>query len=943
MSTATFAVGSLVRARGREWVVLPESEEDLLVLKPLGGSDEEVAGVHLGLEKVEPAALNPPSAQDLGDYRSARLLRDAVRLGFRSSAGPFRSFGRIACAPRPYQLVPLLMALRLDPVRILVADDVGIGKTIEACLIARELLDRGEVLRLAVLCPPHLAEQWQKELRDKFNLEAELVLPSTARRLEQNVDMNQSLFEVYPHTIVSTDFIKSDRRREDFLRACPELVIVDEAHTCASMAGGKGHRHQRHQLLRGLTDNPGRHLVLVTATPHSGKEEAFRSLLALLDRGFADLPDDLTGPENEPHRRRLAAHLIQRRRPDIEHYLNADTPFPKREEKEETYRLDPDYKRLFDRALRYARETVRDPSGGVFRQRVRWWSALALLRSLASSPAAAAATLRNRAASQEAESVEEADEIGRRRVLDPIDDEAAEGMDVAPIGDAEEEGEDQKGRRQLLEMARLAEGLMGEKDAKVQKAITLVKSLIKDGYQPIVFCRYIPTAKYVAKELRDALPKTVEVAAVTGQLPPADREARVEALAEKEKRVLVCTDCLSEGINLQDMFDAVVHYDLSWNPTRHEQREGRVDRYGQSSKTVRVVTYYGTDNQIDGVVLDVLLRKHKTIRSSTGVSVPVPGDTEAVMQALMQGALLKGEPDQLVLDVVQEPKSELHAEWQSAADREKRSRTMFAQLAIKTDEVAGELEAARRAIGSSVDAELFLKEALAGHGARIKNAKGSAFTINLEEVPAAVRDAIKDHRDVKEFTAQFSLPVGEGVLYLHRTHPIVEGLGGYVLDSALDPLLAGRGLARRAGVMRTADVGKRTVALLLRLRSHIVTKQGAVERALLAEDWQLLAYRGSPESPEWLTEEEAEGLLLAKPAANIAADLAQSQLEPVLAGLKSQETHLADVTRKRGDELLEAHKRVRRATRARGISQRIEPKLPVDILGAYLYLPAAAE
>src|SRR5215212_2536171 len=145
----TFAVGSLVKARGREWVVLPESEEDLLILRPLGGSDEEVAGIHLRLEKVEPASLKPPSADDLGDYRSGRLLRDAVRLGFRSSAGPFRSFGRIACEPRPYQLVPLIVALKLDPVRILIADDVGIGKTIEAALIARELLDRGEANRLA--------------------------------------------------------------------------------------------------------------------------------------------------------------------------------------------------------------------------------------------------------------------------------------------------------------------------------------------------------------------------------------------------------------------------------------------------------------------------------------------------------------------------------------------------------------------------------------------------------------------------------------------------------------------------------------------------------------------------------------------------------------------------------------------------------------------------
>jgi superfamily II DNA or RNA helicase len=932
----SFAVGSLVRARGREWVVLPESEEDLLVLRPLGGTDDEVAGIHLKLEEVKPATLALPSPDDLGDYHSSRLLRDAVRLGFRNSAGPFRSFGRIACEPRPYQLVPLLLALRLDPVRMLIADDVGIGKTIEACLIARELLDRGEVQRLAVLCPPHLAEQWQAELREKFNIDAELVLPSTARRLEAEMGgaTTRSLFDAYPYVIVSTDYIKSDRRREDFLRACPELVIVDEAHTCAAMADGRNTRHQRHQLLKGLTEDPGRHLILVTATPHSGKEDAFRSLLALLNRDFAALPDKL----NEADRRRLAAHLIQRRRGDIEHYLDSDTPFPKREEREETYRLHSDYRKLFERALGYAREIVRDPEGGLFKQRVRWWSALALLRSLASSPAAAAETLKNRAAGLEAESVEEADEIGRRTVLDPIDDEAAEGVDVAPGGDlGEEKEEDHKNRRQLLEMARMAEDLKGEKDEKLQRATKLIQGLLKDGFQPIVFCRFIPTAEYLAAELRTTLPKGVAVEAVTGLLPPAEREVRVLALAAKERRVLVCTDCLSEGINLQKMFDAVVHYDLSWNPTRHEQREGRVDRYGQNNKVVRVLTYYGLDNQIDGVVLDVLLRKHKTIRSSLGISIPVPADTEAVLAALMQGALLKGGGQQLTLDAVLMDRDALHSDWQAAADREKLSRTMFAQHSIKTEEVAQELDAARRAVGSGVDVEWFVREVLTGYGATIK--EGDPLTVRLAEVRTAVRDAIQDHRDLDEFQAKFALPVGEGVLYLHRTHPIVEGLAGYTLDTALDPQLKGGSLARRAGVVRTKAVSKRTTALLLRLRYHIVTRRGGEEKPLLAEDWQLMAFSGPPTAPEWLSDEQAEALLLARPDTNIAADLARPHLERVLVEMSALETAFADLARKSGDALLDAHRRVRRATRTTGVSQHIEPQLPVDILGAYVYLP----
>ena len=134
-------------------MVLPDSTNELLMLRPVGGLDEEITGVLPAVEPVESATFRLPSQDDLGDFTSGRLLRDAARLSTRAAAGPFRSFGRIAVESRPYQLMPLMMALQLDPVRMLIADDVGIGKTIEACLIARELLDRGEIRRLTVLVP----------------------------------------------------------------------------------------------------------------------------------------------------------------------------------------------------------------------------------------------------------------------------------------------------------------------------------------------------------------------------------------------------------------------------------------------------------------------------------------------------------------------------------------------------------------------------------------------------------------------------------------------------------------------------------------------------------------------------------------------------------------------------------------------------------------------
>lgn len=949
----SYAVGALVKARGREWVVLPESTEDMLVLRPLGGTDDETTGIFLPLERVEPAQFALPDPSQLGDHRSGRLLRDAVRLGFRSSAGPFRSFARIAVEPRPYQLVPLLMALNLEPVRILVADDVGIGKTIEACLIARELLDRGEVERLAVLCPPHLAEQWQAELRNKFHINAELVLPSTVMRLARKCRINQSLFELYPYVIVSTDFVKSDRRRDDFLRNCPELVIVDEAHTCAYAGARHGSsQHQRHQLVSGLAADENRHLILVTATPHSGNEEAFRSLLTLLKPSFAHLPEELRGEQNEHHRRHLAEHLVQRRRADIQYYLDTETPFPEREDKEEHYKLTEEYKKLFARVLRYARETVIDPEGNTHRQRVRWWSALALLRSLASSPAAAAATLRTRAATADTETPEEADEIGRRTVLDLLDDESTEGADVTPGSDTgDEEGEAQRNRKRLLDMAREADALKGAKDAKLQKAIKLVKSLINDGAKPIVFCRFIPTAEYVAEALRQNLPKGVSVSAVTGTLPPAEREERVLQLAESEKRVLVATDCLSEGINLQEHFDAVLHYDLSWNPTRHEQRDGRVDRYGQPSKQVSVITYYGIDNQIDGIVLEVLIRKHKKIRSSLGISVPVPVDTDQVVQAIFEGVLLRGgtatpAEQQMSQDFLpgfeeafKPQQEELFKLWDAASEREKRSQTMFAQRTIKVDEVGRELKSVQAAIGSGVAVEAFTSEALRASGAVVS--RNGAVEIKLDEAPRALREAIGAIGDKdKAIAARFGLPVQENEIYLHRTHPIVEGLASYVMETALDPL--GREpVARRCSVIRTRSVGRRTTAMLVRFRYHIITKRGDVEQPLLAEDCRLLAFTGSPQNAEWLPDDEAEALLQAKPEANIQPEQASQFLSRVIDDFELLHPHLEEAARQHGEALLDAHRRVRTAAGMRGVRYRVEPQLPPDVLGIYIYLPVA--
>lgn len=280
---------SIVSCRARPWVVLPSENSDIIRLRPLSGNEDQICGIYrpLGLEALAPAQFPLPQPEAIQDHTAAQLLMDAARLSLRSGAGPFRCLGRLSVRPRPYQLVPLLMALRLETVRLLIADDVGIGKTIEAGLIARELLDRGEVKRLAVLCPPQLCDQWQRELQEKFQIDGVVIRSGTVSKLERGLPSgDRHIFDYYRHIIVSLDYAKSERRRAIFLSHCPDLVIVDEAHTCAHTNTEGVAVQQRHQLVQQIASKTDRHLVLLTATPHSGIEASFLSILGLLKPEF---------------------------------------------------------------------------------------------------------------------------------------------------------------------------------------------------------------------------------------------------------------------------------------------------------------------------------------------------------------------------------------------------------------------------------------------------------------------------------------------------------------------------------------------------------------------------------------------------------------------------------------------------------------------------------
>lgn len=919
-----FMPGNLVRARGREWVVQSESRQDWLRLRPLGGADDDTIALipELELQPVEPATFPLPQPEQAGNHAAALLLRDALRLKLRAGGGPFRSFGNIAVEPRGYQLVPLLMALRLSTVRLLIADDVGIGKTIEAGLIARELIDRGEISRLAVLCPPHLVEQWQSELETRFNLQAVALTSASAARIERDIPHGVSLFDHYPVIVVSLDYIKSERHREHFLTIAPECVIVDEAHTCASSGAGK---QLRFELLQRLVRDEERHLIMLTATPHSGDEAAFYNLLSLLDPRFAALQHKVSA--NDPLRQELARHFVQRRRKDIAEW-QAETGdgrgFPRRMKTEVTYQLSGDWGAFFDSVQDYCRELAETiEQQGQHRGRLIWYATLAMLRCVASSPAAAVKALTTRL-----EGSPQTDDLLTDERLHDGQADDLDSNDLEPPAQLEEASHLQA----LIQEASRLSGTAG--DPKLAALIKHVKTLLQDGYHPVIFCRYIATTHYVAAHLRQAFPQAT-IESITGEYTPQERLERVEAMQESDQRILVATDCLSEGINLQHLFTAVVHYDLAWNPTRHEQREGRVDRFGQQAADVRCTMLYGQDNPVDGFVLNVILRKGETIQKELGVLVPMPEDEARINQALVKAALMKrsdsSQPVQASFDFG-EPEhilAPLQAQWQDALEKAKANRTVFAQRRIRPDEVLPEWHKQQEALGTQADVQRFVQSACVRLNAPLEPTRKQQFRFLPQHLPEALCQRLKDEGISKPLLLDFN--------ELHRSHPLVSVLAQHLLETSLTAESQNAAIAARCAATLTNAVEIVTTIYLLRLRHQLGYVRRRQPFQMMAEETVTLAVSGRS-NPQWLQGEDVEKLLECTPSGNLPDQAMQREIRTALEFIAAHPQQLQTLAQQRAQALLADHQRVREAARDVG-QYSVNACLPVDIIGVYVLLP----
>ena len=944
--------GKLVSLRGRDWVVLPSDTPELLVVRPLGGSDEETTGIYLPLEIPEDipqdARFASPAAEDLGDISTARFLYDAARLAFRNGAGPFRALAKLSFRPRAYQIVPLVMALRQNTVRLLIADDVGVGKTVEALLVVREMIERAQVTRFAVICLPHLCDQWQQEFRAKLGIEAVIIRSNTQARLDRMIQGDASVYDFYPCQIISIDYIKAGSRRAVFVEQCPGLVIVDEAHTCARPAGASKAQQQRHHLLRDLADKPKQHLIMLTATPHSGKLEEFHSLLGLLRSDFETLDLPIS---SHAERRTLARHFVQRKRADVEKWMGEDTPFPDRDTIEWNYDLSPAYLEFFNDVVDFARRLVAPTSQtGQKKKRVHYWTALGLLRGVMSSPAAGVkmlATRRDKLAEIETDDL--ATDEGHDTFNPVGDPEFGAETDAVPTQIMEQEDWTDHQRRQLRSFSERLEAFAGtDDDQKLYAASIVLEDWISSGFNPVVFCRFIETANYLGEYLAPLLAAKIpqlDLQVVTSEDPDDLRKQRIEGMAGDHPRMLICTDCLSQGINLQDLFTAVLHYDLPWNPNDLEQREGRVDRFGQQAPEVKACLLYGIDNPIDGIVLDVLLRKVREIKRSTGINVPFPEDSQSIIDTITQSLLLNPDrriqtrqtPQQGTLfdfsdfGEAAEAKENITRKIDKAADREKASRSIFAQNTIKAQEIEEDLRAVDEAIGDPGAVKDFVTGALGNlFGVQVTTEK-NGFGVVTGNLPPQLGGLLPEGQLVK---ISFESPTPEGYHYVGRNHRFVEQLCQLVMANTV----ARKGKrAARAAVIRTKQVQTKTTLLLFRCRN--VIEQGRGGHQIVAEEMLLWGWRGTPDDREHLDHGEARALLReARASSNLSPEARASFLENELGLLDRLDEAFNELAEEQSKRLVAAHERFS-ALMGKQRFQVVYPILPMDLMGIYILLP----
>jgi superfamily II DNA or RNA helicase len=620
------AEGQLVTVRNRVWVVSDVARSTIAPQSMTGRPQHAVTLVSIEddardeqlrvvweLERGAAAHdqhVLPDPASGFDEPRQLDAFLDAVRWGAIASAdktvlqAPFRSGIMID----DYQLDPVVRALSMPRTNLLIADDVGLGKTIEAGLVMQELTLRHRARTMLIVCPAGLTLQWRDEMRDKFGLDFRIVDTTALKELRRSRGLYANPWTHYPRLIVSIDWLKRDRPMRMLREVLPsapkyprtfDLLVVDEVHTCAPQARGRYATDSlRTSAIRALAPHC-EHRLFLSATPHNGYLESFTALLEMLD-------DHRFMRNVKPDEEQLRRIMVRRMKRELPPNWDGTPRFPVRK----TEPVTVEHSSAEREAHRLLTEYATSRAAAAHRQAGDAGKAAAnfvitlLKKRLFSSPKAFAETIdthlktmSSRSLAQQAPAAKTGLKILRPlvdRLDETADDDSAfpqrqeEALAVARSLTTPLTSEEKSLLERLGAWARQAQDRPDPKFNAFRRWL--------DAYVPhervIVFTEYRDTQRWLHERLIGAGYPANGIAQLYGGQDEAERE-HIKAVFQDDLgldplRILLATDAASEGINLQNHCHRLLHWEIPWNPNRLEQRNGRIDRHGQPAPEVNV-------------------------------------------------------------------------------------------------------------------------------------------------------------------------------------------------------------------------------------------------------------------------------------------------------------------------------------------------------------------
>lgn len=524
-----------------------------------------------------------------------------------------------------YQLEPVARAMRLPRVNLLIADDVGLGKTIEAGLIIHELMANGRVKKILVVTPASLTMQWQTEMAEKFQLDFKIIDRDYLLNLRREYGTNANPFTSYPRLIISMDYFKREQIKTFFEQSLMknsgmrnwDMLILDEAHNTAP-AGRQNYVRdsERTKLLQFIAPH-FEHRVFLTATPHNGFTYSFTALLELLDPLRFN-----RGPSIDS--KQLSVAMIRRLKSEVSSNKN----FARRNIDKLEVNCSEREAGLFSALNKYIEmrlknsETSQITFAMTLLKKRLLSSPLAFKRSLEWHTYAAGEIMANEISDNKL--LERITQLALEDYSDDIEKQEHEELAVKEVTRSMKiltAGE----KKLLDELNEYSEQLSNDSDSKLESLMNFIKRQIYingrwTDERLIIFTEYKDTLEYLQSKMSE-FDDGERILTLTGGISNAEREKVKNKFqsppSETKSRILIATDAASEGLNLQNYCRYLIHYEIPWNPNKMEQRNGRIDRHGQKAEEVGIF-HFLYNNQEDSRFLEILIEKVRTMREDMG-------------------------------------------------------------------------------------------------------------------------------------------------------------------------------------------------------------------------------------------------------------------------------------------------------------------------------------